>query len=438
MSTPAKIVQAEAYKVDDDEDDGKNNNYGSAGPSAPPLVVPFADATAYPIAPPAATATAAPLVEIIAPSNLREGYQFDAIREGKVFTVTVPSPGVKAGQTFRVPFVPKTNVGGNAVTAVPYLVDIDNDDEATPMLGGGANNNSNNDGNNNNRDEDDRKPAAAAKSSTNATTKSAPSQRHDEYYHRPMMTSHPRGFWSAGLFNCLADGCCHASFCNALFFPFVLMAQVATRMKLTMWGNPSRRRRDYKSTTCAWIFLTVLYTGARMYLRRRCPLDIVNPVTDAMSDIQDLGETLLDDDVVLKSIASANEKIQQSTDLVGKPPGPPAVGKECVEGHYDDYLQILSFVWFFLSVGTLIKVRRSVRRAYQIPQFCCLEDCFVSVFCTCCAVSQLARQTADYYRHRAYCCTSTGLDDGVMDDDDENRYVYEKNRRQKHSSSIVV
>ncbi|EJK54677.1 hypothetical protein THAOC_25675, partial [Thalassiosira oceanica] len=47
-----------------------------------------------------------PMVEVVAPSDLPEGYVFDAVENGKSFSVTVPAGGVSRGQTFSAPFVP--------------------------------------------------------------------------------------------------------------------------------------------------------------------------------------------------------------------------------------------------------------------------------------------------------------------------------------------
>eukprot|EP00980_Cylindrotheca_fusiformis_P004294 scaffold918_cov126-Cylindrotheca_fusiformis.AAC.73 len=55
-------------------------------------------------------------VNIVAPSDMEEGYQFDAQVDGKTFTVTVPEGGVKAGQEFTTtaPFPAEDEEGGAA------------------------------------------------------------------------------------------------------------------------------------------------------------------------------------------------------------------------------------------------------------------------------------------------------------------------------------
>ena len=70
--------------------------------------------------------------------------------------------------------------------------------------------------------------------------------------------------------------------------------------------------------------------------------------------------------------------------------------------------QGLSF-FYLLLVG--IRTRMYIRKKYRIPSACCgdLEDCCCIFFCNCCAISQMARHTADYNTQSAACCTRTGL-----------------------------
>jgi Cys-rich protein (TIGR01571 family) len=55
--------------------------------------------------------------------------------------------------------------------------------------------------------------------------------------------------------------------------------------------------------------------------------------------------------------------------------------------------------------------RKSLRNKYHIaPGACgCCEDCCCAYFCQPCTLCQLARHTADYRVHQAYCCNPTGL-----------------------------
>ena len=58
-----------------------------------------------------------PMVEVSAPSDLPGGYVFNAVANGRTFSVTVPAGGVSRGQTFSAPFVP--GGGGASASAVP-------------------------------------------------------------------------------------------------------------------------------------------------------------------------------------------------------------------------------------------------------------------------------------------------------------------------------
>ncbi|OEU07584.1 hypothetical protein FRACYDRAFT_251005 [Fragilariopsis cylindrus CCMP1102] len=358
MSAPARITEAEACE------DGNCND------------LPYANTTAFapPIPPPSP-----PMVEVTSPSNLREGYTFDALHNGQIFSVIVPSGGVKSGQTFQVPFVPNNN-NNNVVqveeveaVAVPYDDQFNNSssDETTPML-----------------------PPVPTSSSQ------------QQYQHQQQHTSSnnnnnncvfiptdnvPLGVWSTELCDCCAEGCCHASCCNATFFPFILMGQVLTRMKLSWCGNTSIGH-EYKRSTCYWILLTLGYIGIRMSLRS-CPVDYTVIIQD-----------ILDDDDITEYIKKTLKKTSE----------------HCFKDNSDTLTKTVTTIWFFLTMCVLIKLRRKVRKAYQIRQSCPCEDVIVSVVCSCCTVSQLARQTADYHQNRAYCCTDTGLAEGVVEFDQQH------------------
>ena len=58
-------------------------------------------------------------VEVTAPSDLPEGFVFDAVANGQTFSVTVPAGGVSRGQTFSAPFVPGGGGLSAGISAVP-------------------------------------------------------------------------------------------------------------------------------------------------------------------------------------------------------------------------------------------------------------------------------------------------------------------------------
>jgi Cys-rich protein (TIGR01571 family) len=377
MSAPAKIIQAEAFQDNGGGGGGVGKNNASDLP-------PFANATAF--APASPSPSPPIMVEVTSPSNLREGYTFDAIHNGRIFPVTVPPGGVKSGQTFQVPFVPNNN-NNNVVEveveaiAVPYDASL-LASETTPML-----------------------------------MKPAPTSQHhqQQQQHHPSSSNNnnntvfiptnnaPFGDWSTGLCDCCAEGCCHASFCNSIFFPFILMGQVLTRMKLSWYGSTSIGH-EYKRSTCYWILLTLGYIAIRISLHS-CPLDTI--------DIIDSVEDILDDDTVTKNIKKTLEKTNE----------------HCSKNN-SETLSTVTTIWFFLTMYVLIKLRSKVRKAYKIRQCCPCEDCFYSIVCSCCTVSQLARQTADYHQDRAYCCTDTGLAEGVV----ESKQQQNHNQQQQHGA----
>jgi Cys-rich protein (TIGR01571 family) len=74
----------------------------------------------------------------------------------------------------------------------------------------------------------------------------------------------------------------------------------------------------------------------------------------------------------------------------------------------------LNLFWLFLLIISCLeciatcKARESLRNKYHIEGGCC-EDCCCTICCPLCTLCQMARHTADYHVHQAYCCTATGL-----------------------------
>ncbi|KAL3932982.1 MAG: hypothetical protein SGARI_003821 [Bacillariaceae sp.] len=158
----------------------------------------------------------ATLVDIVAPSDLGEGYTFDAVHDGRVFPVSVPKGGVKAGQTFQAPFAPReTAIYAEAVAVATEVTPLT---EAVPT-GAGA--------------------------------------------------SYPMGRWRDGLCDCCSPGCCHPSLLNAICFRQILMGQVLSRMHLTWCGNKARSRSQYKRTFHTLLWLTISYWLFWMGMGRR-------------------------------------------------------------------------------------------------------------------------------------------------------------------------
>lgn len=174
MSSPARIVVAEDLEGGEG---GKNEkNYGGALQSPGAVAV----------------------VPIHAPSDLPENYTFDAVHDGVVFPVTVPEGGVKAGQTFMVPFVPTDNVVPVYAVVAEEVVATEVTpltERISPASGGGG----------------------GHPTSTVVTTATVWQSNGTVY-----------GRWKDGLCDCCSFGCCHPSLLNAMCFPQLLMGQVRT------------------------------------------------------------------------------------------------------------------------------------------------------------------------------------------------------------------
>ena len=77
-------------------------------------------------------------------------------------------------------------------------------------------------------------------------------------------------------------------------------------------------------------------------------------------------------------------------------------------------------VYFF---ALLIKTRKQVRYAFNIPKESPVEDIIFSIFCTPCTITQMGQHTADYSTYVANCCSDTGLSRHIelKDLDEEER-----------------
>lgn len=74
--------------------------------------------------------------------------------------------------------------------------------------------------------------------------------------------------------------------------------------------------------------------------------------------------------------------------------------------------QIISLAYGILMLILVTRVRGIVRARNNIPETRCIgcEDCCCSFWCSCCTVSQLARQTSDYDVKDARFITNDGLE----------------------------
>ena len=253
-------------------------------------------------------AMATPMVEVTAPATLSAGYTFDA---------SIPD-----GRIFKVQ-VPAGGVTAGQRFSVPLPTELSS---STPLVG-----------------EDD-----------------------------TALGSGPKYHWKDALCGCFNYGICHPSLWNAMFCPLILMAQVATRMKLSWLGSPAEGDL-WRNTFKIVVSIVVLYYVIS---------GILAPFKPDYEYDEKTGE-------MVQVGPDAPLWVTVVNNIVG-----------------------MSFGVYSLIV--MIKVRRSVRQRYEIEaETCCgdAEDCCCVFFCNCCTVAQMARHTADYDQRRALCCTNTGMPD---------------------------
>ena len=168
----------------------------------------------------------------------------------------------------------------------------------------------------------------------------------------------PTGQWKDGLFQCFKHGVCHPHIWCAFCCSKISMAQIMTRMKLT-WLGEHGPRESTKNT-----FLVVL--------------------------------------ILLFSYAVYSTSLGIGT--WSYPPGNAPIFFVVAK-----YIGATLFICW--SVYSLMRTRQSVREQYSIPERTCVgcEDCCCAFFCTCCALSQMARHTGEYETYQGTWCTKTGL-----------------------------
>jgi Cys-rich protein (TIGR01571 family) len=167
-----------------------------------------------------------------------------------------------------------------------------------------------------------------------------------------------RGAWKDGVFDCCRYGPCHPSLWHALCCPQILMAQVLTRLKMNWAGNRASEQ-EYRKT-----FRVVLAIVGTYW--------------------------------ILTIILSPDISEEDTT---------PAL-------QYALY-QLVGCALTIYTLVVLTKLRSYARMLFGIPiRYRCFgdcEDCCLSFWCSCCTVSQLARQTCDYDEQQAACWTPNGL-----------------------------
>jgi len=168
----------------------------------------------------------------------------------------------------------------------------------------------------------------------------------------------PVGHWKDDLCACFRHGICHSVLWNACCCPLVILGQVMQRLRLTWLGNKGTVAQT-ASTFRILLFITIgIYT--------------------------------------LSGLLSIFGEAGQPTDT-------PSFSV-LANG-------LLAIFCSVLPIVLVCKTRRHIRTRYAIPEQSChgCEDCCCAYWCTCCAVAQMARHTADYETYAGLCCSETGL-----------------------------
>lgn len=190
----------------------------------------------------------------------------------------------------------------------------------------------------------------------------------------PMAIGDDRGSWKSGLCSCCRFGCCHPALCCAVFFPFALMGQLLTRMKMTWLGQESSSLNEYKKTFKITVAITIVQLVAYAVLSCQPNQMVVEP------------------DGSIEVIPNDN----------------------CTKTRYSTGVAV-QVAFAIYQIYVMIKLRSNIRARHNIPEDYCpvCEDLCCVVFCGCCASVQMAHQTANYNTVSGSCCTDTGLPPGV-------------------------
>lgn len=170
------------------------------------------------------------------------------------------------------------------------------------------------------------------------------------------------GKWKDPLCSCLKYGCCHPLFLHACCCQQILLAQTMTRLRLTACGKSSGTTGKWRYTFRIMLVLTIIYYTLKILLP----------------------------DFILEERGLLMPSGKYASILV-------------VLNH------LLSVSFFCYCCYGITLTRRFIRERDGIPAACPLEDACVSLWCSCCAISQCALQTANYEFLRAECCSNTGI-----------------------------
>lgn len=170
----------------------------------------------------------------------------------------------------------------------------------------------------------------------------------------------PHGGWKDGPFDFLSLGWLHSSFCCALCCTQIAMGQVMQRANLDWLGAPTTKEIAKNTFKIVLILsITALFFTFSM---------------------------------------DQYENTYWASGMTS--PSALVVFKTCGE--------VLFILW---SIYALYRTRQSIRERYSIPEERCVgcEDLCCSVFCSCCAVAQMARHTGEYETYNGVYLSETGL-----------------------------
>lgn len=160
----------------------------------------------------------------------------------------------------------------------------------------------------------------------------------------------------------------------------VALAQVMTRMRLTWLGGPGSVQQVASTfKTVAGIFLVCIAVDYALVIA-------MYTLAPSFEDTYDF----TNDEV---SYTQESQDAAQAANVVG------------------GIRRLWEFIFGMYFLVATIRTRMAVRAQHNIDQEACggIEDCCCSYWCRCCVTTQMMRQTADYERQPAACCTETGL-----------------------------
>jgi len=177
----------------------------------------------------------------------------------------------------------------------------------------------------------------------------------------------PVGYWKDGLTDVCDPGCSHVSVWNSIFCPLVALAQIGQRIQLDFLGRAKHPENDepYYSNRVMMVIVILFWLFVNCALLLGCCIKLSGDLELTFADYSALG-------LINLAMIGFNVFVSQST-------------------------------------------RYSLREKFMIREERCydLEDIVCSTFCLPCVVSQMLRHTANYDEHEGFCCSNTGLPDGV-------------------------